>query len=319
MSDMLRALLFVVVLALSNLTHAQQPNVHLTPEDIAFNAVRSATNPAARLAAAEDFITNFPQSSKRSTVARLVAEQLPILRNMSVASSMVDRARAIFTGPDELEFLRPVALEVYANVNRTDEAFALAAELLASKPEQLWILQKMTYLGAQEARYKNLKHAQPALRYGLQAIEIMEQKLGSDSLATKTDLARLYQQIGIINLAEGKEDEAKTRFTKAIVLNPQDPSAYALLGRLINAEYEKQMSKYRELPEGNAKVEERKLLDKMLDEIIDAYAHSVGLARGKVEQQGLIQQIIPDLTRYYKDRHNGSITGLQKLIEKYKQ
>jgi hypothetical protein len=137
----------VAILAASTLTLSQQTTTTSSPEDIAFQAVSAATNPAARLAAAEDFVANFPNSSRRPEVARLVSEQLPVLRNPQVAIALVDRARAIFTTSAELEFLQPVAVEIYADANRADEAFALAADFFSRKPDELWALVKMTYLG----------------------------------------------------------------------------------------------------------------------------------------------------------------------------
>src|SRR5881296_2900258 len=154
----------------------QQRSTQISPEEIAFAAVSAATNPAARLAAAEDFIARFPKSSKRSDVAKLVSEQLTVLRNPEIAISLLDRARTIFTSSAELEFLKPAALEVYANGDRADEAFALASDLLSRKPYELGILMKMTSLGVREARNKKLKYAELSLGYGLRAIEIIEKE-----------------------------------------------------------------------------------------------------------------------------------------------
>ena len=309
----------LLFLSLSGLIQAQQ-----TPgEEAAFTAVRRATNPAARLAAAEDFVANFPQSTKRPEVARLVSEYLPIIRNSEIAVSMVVRARAIFTSPEELEFFKPVALEIYANGHRANEAFTLAGELLSKQPDDIWSLIKLTYLGAHEAKNSNLKYADQSLQYGFKAIELIEKDLkpprltDSSWLEAKSKLGGLYQQVGIISLAVSKVSEARTYLAKAIQLSPRDPTSYALLGRVLNGEYEKVKATYSEMPEGNAKAEEKKRLDTALDEIIDAYAHAVGLATGKEEHQTLLQQLVPDLTSFYKYRH-GSVEGLQKLVAKYR-
>jgi len=78
------------------------------------------------------------------------------------------------------------------------------------------------------------------------------------------------------------------------------------------------MDAYEALPEGKEKKETLMRLDAMLDTIIDAYARAAALATGRPEYQTLMQQVIPDLTNYYKYRNNQSTKGLQQLIDKYK-
>src|SRR5678816_1278538 len=111
---------FAIVLV-CRLSSAQNP-LPTSPEEIAFAAVSQATNPAARVAAAEDFVTKFPTSAQRPKIAALVSEHLTILRNPEIAISLLDRARAIFTAPTEWETLKPAALSVYISADRTDEA-----------------------------------------------------------------------------------------------------------------------------------------------------------------------------------------------------
>ena len=52
--------------------------------------------------------------------------------------------------------------------------------------------------------------------------------------------------------------------------------------------------------------------------MIETYARAAGLATGRAEYQTLLQQVIPDLTAYYKYRHNQSIKGLQQLINRFR-
>src|SRR5882672_10347450 len=106
----------------------QTPPAKPSPEETAFAAVSEATNPAARMAAAEDFVATFPNSSYRIKVAELVAQYLTILRNPQIAISLLNRARAIFTTPDESEILKPAAIEIYANADRVSDAFDLGAD-----------------------------------------------------------------------------------------------------------------------------------------------------------------------------------------------
>src|SRR5436190_4392750 len=320
------ALVAFLALSLSPATAQQNTSANSpTTEAVAFESVSMASNPAAKLAAAEDFVAKFPNSSKLFKVAEMVIVQIATVRNPTVAVTLVDRARAIFTGADEVSLLKPVAMEIYADAGRADDAFQLASELLAHKPDELWIMIKLSFLGAQEARKKNPKYIDVSLRYGGRAIELIEADQKPDDIdltswiEQKATLPDLYQQIGILNLAQERTTVAKALFTKAIKLGSKEPANFALLGRVLNAEYEKSMKAFEAAPESDSKQEEKKKLELLLDEIIDNYARAAGLAYGKVEHQNLLQQVIPDRTRYYKYRHHESTDGLKELIGKYRQ
>ena len=71
------------------------------------------------------------------------------------------------------------------------------------------------------------------------------------------------------------------------------------------------------MPEGRPKQEALKKLEVVLDSVIDAYARAAGLATGRAEYQTLLQQVILDLTTYYKYRHK-STKGLPELINQYR-
>ena len=219
---------------------------------------------------------------------------MPVLRNTQVAVTLVDRARVIFTTPEELEFLQPVALEIYADGNYSDEAFALAADFLSRKPDELRALVKMTYLGAREAKERRLKYADTSLAYGLKAIDMIErdqrQPGMNDStwIDLKSNLPGLHIQIGLIKLAQGMTAEAETQITMGIQLQPNDPVGLALLGRVLNSEYEKQLIEYQKLEEGSAKQNEKRRLDTLLDEIIDTYARAVAHRNGKATTSNIV-------------------------------
>jgi tetratricopeptide (TPR) repeat protein len=293
-------------------------------ETEALAAVKLATNPTTRLAAAEDFIAKFPNSTARINIAEIIADEILKIKNGSVAVALLERASAVFTTEQEKEILKPVALRAYAIGNRPDEAFALAGEMLAKDSEDLDVLARMTQAGAEEAKKKNRKYAEVSLQYGLKAIDLIEAgkkpaNLDNETWALhKRNLAQLYQQTAILYLATGNTQEAKTRLTKASSLAPQDPSNFALLGRIINADYLTEMKAYEAMPEGQAKQEALKKLETILDSMIDAYARAAGLATGVAEYQTLLQQVIPDLTAYYKYRNNQSTKGLQQLINRYR-
>ena len=56
-----------------------------------------------------------------------------------------------------------------------------------------------------------------------------------------------------------------------------------------------------------------------MDEVVDMFAHAVGLSEGDAASQVLHDQTLQDLQAYYKYRHGGSADGLQQLIDKYKK
>lgn len=292
----------------------------------ALNAISLATNPTTKLAAAEDFINRFPRSNSRTKAAELVAAEILKVKNGAVAITLVERAQSIFTTDEEREIFKPVALEAYATGNRPKDAFRLAAEILARNPDDLYVLIQMTRAGAAEVRKRNREHAEVALQYGLRAIALIEaggtkpsrlaDQLSDDH---SSNLGPLYQQTAILYLGAEKTDEAKAQLIKATTLRPDDPSNFALLGRITHADYVKQMEAYEALPEGKQKQETLTKLNALLDSIIDMYARAAGLAIGRPEYQQLMQQVIPDLTNYYKYRHNQSTKGLQQLINKYRR
>ena len=99
----------------------------------------------------------------------------------------------------------------------------------------------------------------------------------------------------------------------------KEPFTYVLLGSLLNDEYQKLAEQHKTMSSGPMKDSVLKQAHAKLDEIVDAYAHAVGLAEGNETYKQLHDQILQDLQSYYKYRHGGSTDGLQQLIDKYKQ
>src|ERR1043165_415896 len=140
----------------------------------ALTAIKLATNPTTKLTAAEDFIAKFPNSTARVSVAETIAGEILKIKNGMVALTLLERAQAIFTGDKEREVLKPAALEAYVIGNRPDNAFPLAAEMLAKNPDDIQVLTRMTQVGTEEASRKNRKYTDVSLQYGLKAIALLE-------------------------------------------------------------------------------------------------------------------------------------------------
>jgi hypothetical protein len=303
----------------------QQKSVPLPAAELqAFNAINAAPGAAAKLTLAEEFVKKFPKSKARTEVAGLVASEIAKTKNATEATTLAEKAGTIFTAASEQEIINPVLLDAYAVANRVEDAFKLAGQMLGVNPDDLHVLLQMTFIGTEQAKQKNMTYAPQTLQYGARAIELIEANKKPIQLdeATwnryKSSLPQLYQQTAILNLIAGNPAEAKTRLVKSIALSPNDPYSFALLGFLLNDEYTKLVPAFQAMPEGKPKEEEKKRLEGILDNIIDNYVHVAALATGHPEYQELIKQVVPDLTSYYKYRHNNSTEGLQELIDKYK-
>jgi tetratricopeptide (TPR) repeat protein len=303
----------------------QQKSVQLpTAELEAFNAIKAAPNAAAKLTLAEEFVKKFPKSKARTEVAGLVASEIVKTKDVTEATTLAEKAGTIFTTASEREIISPVLLDAYVAANRVDDAFKLAGQMLGANPDDLHVLLQMTFMGTEQAKQKNVTHAPQTLQYGARAIELIEANKKPTQLDEarwtryKSSLPQVYQQTAILNLIAGNPAEAKTRLAKAIELSPNDPYSFALLGFLLNDEYTKLVPAFQAMPEGKPKEEEKKRLEGIIDTIIDNYAHVAATAAGHPEYQELIKQVVPDLTSYYKYRHNNSTEGLQELIDKYK-
>lgn len=303
----------------------QKKSVALPAAELeAFNAINAAPSAAAKLTLAEEFVKKFPKSKARTEVAGLVASEIAKTKNATEATTLAEKAGSIFTTAPEREIINPVLLDAYVAANRVDDAFKLAGQMLGANPDDLHVLLQMTYTGTEQAKQKNMTYAPQTLQYGAKAIEVIEANKKPIQLdeATwtrfKSSLPQLYQQTAILNVIAGNPAEAKTRLVKSITLSSNDPYSFALLGFLLNDEYTKSVPAFQAMPAGKPKDEEKTRLEGILDNIIDNYAHVAAIATGRPEYQELIKQVVPDLTSYYKYRHNNSTDGLQDLIDKYK-
>lgn len=293
-------------------------------ETKALNAINTAPDVTAKLAGIADFVKKFPKSSARVRIAQRAADEISKVQDPAQQIALTEKALTILTADAELAILKPVLLQAYLNGKRVDDAFKLAGEILAKNPEDLGVLVTMTYAGTEQARQKNGNFVGPSLQYGLKAIELIEANKKPASMddaswaGTKDMLPQLYQATAILNLVTGNSAEAKPKLVKASTLGSTDPSTFALLGLIINDEYTQQVGAYKAMPAGPAKQEALEKLESLLDNIIDIYAHAAGLASGRPEYAGLLEQVTIDLTGYYKYRHGQSIEGMQQLIDKYK-
>jgi tetratricopeptide (TPR) repeat protein len=288
------------------------------------NTINSAPDARAKLTAASEFLKKYPKSEARQQIAGYIAGQVNQVADPATKLALAEEFQSVFTGEEELELIRPVLIDAYVNANRVDDAFNVGTKVLAKDPENVYVLVQLTFAGTEEAKRRNAKYVSQSLEYGQKAIALIEADKRPANIEEanwanyKATLPQLYQQTGALQLISGKPEEAKAKLQKAIDLDPKEPSSYVLLGYVVNDEYLNLATAYKAMPDGAEKEATMKKIEGMMDNMIDLYARAVGLATGRAEYQSLIQQIMPDLTSYYKFRHNQSIDGLQQLIDKYK-
>ena len=303
----------------------QQSPPKLSAEEMkALQAINALPDPAAKLKGVGDFVKKYPKSPVREQLLDTVAGEIANTKDPVQAVSFAETAQTIFTNEDEQARLQSVLLDTYLAAGRADEVSKIGTAMLAKNPEDIHALVQMSFLGADQVRKQNTKYVQPGMQAGLKAIELIEAEKKPMTMdeATwnrhKAQLPQLYQQVAILSLVGGNSAEARARAQKATVIGPTDPTNFAVLGMVINNEYMQQAQSYKSMPEGKDKEAALKKIEGLLDQVIDAYAHAVGLAVGKPEHQPMMQQLTVDLTSYYKFRHNQSTEGLQQLIDKYK-
>jgi len=312
--------------ATSALAQGGQPGqANLSPEEQTMvKAIMTAPDAEAKLKAADVLIKKHPRTAVRERVAREVASQIVGVKDATQKVTLAQQFKGIFTEPTEQQMIIPELIYALADANRFEEAFASGAEFLTRNPDSLAVLVQLVTVGTDQAKHKNPKFVPQCLQYGTHAIELIE----ADKKPAEMDDARwikfkstmlpsLYQSTGILNLVRGDRGAAKSRLAKAAEVAPTDPFNYLLLAGILNEEYQDAATHYQSMPNGPAKDEELKKILASLDQVIDAYAHTIALAEGNERLAPVRQQYLQDLEAYYKYRHK-STEGMQQLIDKYK-
>jgi tetratricopeptide (TPR) repeat protein len=315
----------VVLLALTATVTIHAIQVKVSDAEVKLlTTINSTTDAEAKLTLAEEFVKKYPKSGAMPQLAEQVALEIARVADQNQKLLLADRYEKSFTDEKGLLQIKFARMDAYVAQNKLDEAYALAAKILEKNPEELHTMVQMTLWGTEAIKKGNSKYATQTKQYGLKAITLIESgtKPASTDDATwaadKAQLPLLYQQTALLSLMMGDAADAKTRLSKAVSLAPKDPTNHAFMGYIINNEYVQQATTYKSMPEGKQKEEMLKKVESMLDTIIDEFAQAVALATGRSEYQPLLQQLTPDLTSYYKYRHNQSVEGLQQLVDKYK-
>jgi hypothetical protein len=290
----------------------------------AAKAIEAVADVPAKFVAAEAFVKKYPASKLRPQLVGYMSNQVFGVTDTTQKLAMGQKFVAIFSEPTEVKLVQPALVDAYVSLNRFDEAFDTAAAYLANDAEDVQVRVLLALSGADLARKQNVKYMKVSSEYGAKAIELIEgdkkpAAMEADIwLKEKALLPILYQQMGIISLVAQKPSEAEPKLEKAVKLSPADPFNYALLGSITNNDYQTLAATIQSMPSSKSKDEMVQKANQILDKVIEQYARAVALSEGKPEYQSLHDQLMQDLTAYYKYRHNSSVDGLQKYIDGYK-
>jgi hypothetical protein len=291
----------------------------------AAQAVQSATDVQAALAAASAFLQKHSKSSLRPQIAAIVAEKLRSLSDPAQQIAGAESFLKVFNAPGDADLVNPYLLNAYISAKRLDEAFALAATTLDKSPDPVAVMINLPLAGREAARTGNLKYIPQSKQLALRGIELIESDKKPVTITDATWanyktqwLPVLYQTIGMLSHASGDIADARLNVTKATKLNPLDPVNHFYLGSMANDEYQRLAQKYKAAT-GTAQAELLRQAEAQMDEVINAYAQAIALAEGNAQYEQLRTDLRADLESYYKHRHNNSTEGLQALIDKYKK
>lgn len=292
----------------------------------AVEKIHTAPDIATKMKAAGEFIKKFPKSTLRAEVVGHLGSQVTKIPDSAQQIAQLESLAAMFDQPSESQTIYPALIEAYIKAQRVDDSFTAAAKLLEKNPNDVSTLLRMSILGTEQIKVKNLKYVQTSQQYAAKAVGLIEDDKKPDTLNAeqwadyKTRwLPHLYYLLGFMSYFSDNKPGAVEHLEKAVALKSDDPMTYVLLGTIINDEYETLAKKFQGLSGGPLKEETLKQAQAKMDQVIDQFAHAVALSAGQPQYQQLHDQILPSLENYYKYRHNNSTTGLKELIDKYKK
>jgi tetratricopeptide (TPR) repeat protein len=285
-----------------------------------------AVGPAAKLQAGAEFLKKYPKSVLRPRIASSLAGALSNVADAAQRIALVETYLGIFKEPGEAEHVNGTLLDAYLIAERAEDAFRLGAAWLEKHPDDVDVMRRLSIVSSNEAIRGNSKFVEQGNKYGIRAIELIEaDKKPASADATQWAeykvrvLPSLYREAGILALRLGNKADARAKLEKAAGLKTPDPVVYAIVGQLYDEEYATMASQYKAMPGGSEKEATLQKVQNLMDKVIEYYAQAMGAAGDKAQYEQMRSQLRSGLEQYYKFRHNGSMDGLQQLIDKYKQ
>lgn len=288
--------------------------------------INKAKNTEAKLQAASEFIKKYPKSTLRPRIAEAVSNEILATQDAAQKAALIETFVSFFKDPAEADRVNGPLMAAYIDANRPSDAFKFAPAYFGKHADDVDSMRRLAIVGSNAAIAGDDAYVKDALKYGVQAVEMIEgdKKPASVDAAQWADyktkfLPGLYREVGVLALRTGDNAAARTRLEKAIALGTDDPATYAIVGQMNDEEYLQLVNAYKAAPAGAARDAALKKAQDQLDKVIDLYAHAVALSTGRAEYDNLRSQVAPALTDYYKFRHNNSDAGLQQLLDKYKK
>ncbi len=301
----------------------KEPQISSAEADAA-KKVQAAKDIPAKFKAAEEFMKKYAKGAARPKVAIYMSGVIADVTDGKQRLGYIENYNKIFNDDSEHELIVAAHVDALAITDKVDEAFALSPKAFEKSSDNVMLLTQLTIKGTQQVQRQQMQNADATKNYGKQAIYLMENNKkpewmkDEDWQKFKTQyLGELYQSIGLVAYANKDAVESKTYFVKSTEANSANPFSFVMLGELANMDYQTLAQEYN-VASGAAKDAALKKAEAQLDQVIDYYAHAVGLMLGKPQYQAMHDQVLPSLQEYYKYR-KGSTNGLQELINKYKQ
>jgi hypothetical protein len=214
-------------------------------------------------------------------------------------------------------------LQLLYNDKKYPEAYALGKQILATEPDNLYVL---VHLGANGYLVANNPSLTPdALEYakkGLQALEAGKTLDDWKPLAGR-DVAVAYLNFttGVLTVEKDPSNALKNLIKAAQFETPlkKSPFTYAYIaGAYETGPYAKQSEEYKRLYGGKEETPESKLalanINQIVDRMIDGYARAVALAGNDPAFEKQKPMWNDSLTQWYKYRNNNTDTGMAEFV-----
>ena len=304
----------------------QKPKVSSADELKAAQAVETAADAAAAMAAASEFVKKFPKSEVRLEVARITADKIAKATDAAQRVALSETFLKTFNAPGEAGVINSDLALAYVAAKRLDDAFRVAdPAAVATFERPVGMLVTLAMTGADELQKGNAKYRDQSRQLGLKAVEMFESgqvPTGYEAASWGEYKARwlpqVHHSLAVMAYLSGDKAEARTRLEKATALGTSEVVSYYLLGRIADDEYQ-ELAKQHRAAAGASQADLLKQALARMDQVIDAFARALALAEGNAQYDQLRAGLKPVLEEYYKYRNNNSTDGLQALIDKYKK
>ncbi|HKX82629.1 MAG TPA: hypothetical protein VJL58_00285 [Pyrinomonadaceae bacterium] len=206
--------------------------------------------------------------------------------------------------------------------NTPAKASQLCAPYLARDPENLRAYLLLSLAGIKDTRAADKTATVKAARKALELIKAgkkVEHWVVGNSKDEAANTLEYYSAYLTMDARPVEAAASMLKFARSDTKYSKEPNTYYYLGQAVYkgevrelvAEYNQKCPNHESTPEcdaANAKVEAA------IDRVIDAYARVIALSVDNPEYARIATTAKPELVRLYKERHDDSDAGLNKLV-----